>query len=265
MSVITSLLGQLIHDPRRRADSLRGVHRRTLTVRHIDHLMAAMGWAEQAILDRSAFDQYRFAEDLNQRRLRDAEVLLTAARNAEPEDDRPQACILEIGTADGSTTARLSRNNPDARIHTVNIPPEDIQAGRGGTHVTYAPDTSEIGRAYREAGCNNVTQVLADTADWEPSAAIDPIDLAFIDGCHDAEYVVNDTMLVLGRSRPGTVILWHDFNPDLADKFAWIGTVCQGVEQLISRGMIHGRVLHLQDSWVGAYQVCPKDLEGARP
>jgi len=265
MSPLTSLLSQLLPDPRQKQRDLAGVYRRTLTVRQIDHLMAAMNWSQPALLDRAELDRYEFAEDLNQRRLRDAEVVLTAARNASSDEpDRP-ACVLEIGTADGSTTRRISENNPDARVFTVNIPPDDLQAGRGGTHVTYAPSTSEIGRVYRDAGCKNVTQVLADTGDWEPAPELDPIDLAFIDGCHDAEYVINDTMLVLERSRPGTVILWHDFNPELADKYAWIGSVCQGVEELIARGTLNGRVLHLQDSWVGLYRVGPKDLEGARP
>src|SRR5690606_7608303 len=104
--------------------------------------------------------------------LRDAEVIYTACRNADART------ILESGTAYGETTAQIARHAPNATVHTVNIPPEEID--EGGTAVTYALSRDDIGRAYRAAGYRNVRQILANTAKWEPE--IGTIDLAFIDG-----------------------------------------------------------------------------------
>ena len=85
--------------------------------------------------------------------------------------------------------------------------------------------------------------------------ALVPLGVAFIDGCHDAEFVYHDTRKVLERSRPSSLILWHDFNPEVSHKFSWIREVCLGVERLIADKLVRGRILHLQDSWVGLYQV----------
>lgn len=226
-------------------DPLRRVHHQTLEVRNLHNLHLAMGWDQQPTLDADHLHRFDYFEDLNQRRLRDAEVIMSACCNDKP------ATILEIGTSHGATTALMSRNAPDAVIHTVNIPPEDID--QGGKHVTFAPDRNEIGKIYREAGCTNVRQILANTATWTPD--IGTIDVAFIDGCHDAEFVYNDTRKVLANSRPGTIILWHDFAPQLAHNFSWIREVCTGVDRLCREGYLTSRILHLQDSWVGLYRV----------
>lgn len=226
-------------------DPLRFVKRYTLEVRDLRALQAAMGWRHDPILDAPHLRRFDAIEDLNERRLRDAEVIYTACRNSDAET------MLEIGTAYGETTAEMARHAPRATLHTVNIPPEEI--GEGGKAVTYALSREDIGRAYRAAGCTNVRQILANTANWEPDFG--PIDLAFIDGCHDADFVYSDTRKVLAKARPGTIILWHDYNPDLAGKFDWIGEVCRGVERLYRERLLVDRTLHLRDSWVGLYRV----------
>lgn len=216
-----------------------------LEVRSLGHLMKAMGWtADPVIADRSLME-FHYLEDLNDRRLRDAEVIAAACCNGNPK------IILEIGTAHGRTTALMAKNAPAATVYTVNIPPEEIH--EGGKNVTFALARTEIGSYYREQGCANITQILANTRDWEPEFG--PIDVAYIDGCHDADFVYNDTRKVLSRCRPGSIILWHDFNPKLAKVYPWIGYVCQGVEMLFRDGVLRGKILCLQDSWVGLYQV----------
>ena len=232
------------------ADPLSLVKRYTLEVSDLANLKRAMGWAHDPLLDAADIDQYEYLADLNQRRLRDAEVILTACRNHDG------ASLLEIGTAHGHTTANMSRNAPSATIHTVNIPPEEITAG--GTNVTFAPSRDDIGRAYRQAGCNNVQQIFANTATWEPNFG--PIDVAFIDGCHDSDFVYNDTRKILKQCRPGSIILWHDFAPNLAHNYDWIHDVCVGIERLYQDRILTNRILHLRDSWVGLYQV-PQDAE----
>jgi predicted O-methyltransferase YrrM len=216
-----------------------------LAVRDFACLQRALGWNRAPLLDAPHLHEFDYLEDLNERRLRDAEVICGACCNGAPQQ------ILEIGTAGGETTALMARNAPTATVHTVNIPPEEIDAG--GVRVTRAFSRDEIGRVYREQGCTNVRQVLANTRTWQPDVA--RYDVAFIDGCHDADFVYNDTGLVLSHCGSGSLILWHDFNPELARVYHWIGEVCSGVERLYSDGLVRGRILHLRDSWVGLYRV----------
>ena len=103
--------------------------------------------------------------------------------------------------------------------------------------------------------CANVRQIYANTATWEPD--IGPIDVAFIDGCHDADFVFNDSRKVLKHCRPGSAMLWHDFAPELTPVYPWIAEVCSGVERLYRERLISGRILHLRESWVGLYRVPP--------
>lgn len=204
-------------------------------------------WNEDPILDRPDIDDFDYVEDVNERRIRDAESLATVMRNAKPK------VALEIGTANGMATVLMAANAPESKIYTVNIPPEEILAGKGGELTTVALEREHIGIAFRERSLSNITQIYANTATWKPDIGI--IDVAFIDGCHDTEFVYNDTRKVLRQMKPGGVILWHDFNPDLVKKYDWINSVCLGVEKLYREGLIRGRIFHIRDSWVGIYRI----------
>jgi len=216
-----------------------------LEVRSLEHLSTALGWSRKPLVEGEHFYAYQYLEDLNNRRLRDAEVIAAACCND------GHRIVVEIGTAHGKTTALMAKNAPDAKIYTVNIPPEEI--AQGGKNVTFAPEREEIGKYYREQGCANVEQILANTKHWNPDFG--PIDVAFIDGCHDAEFVYNDTRKILDKCRPGGIVMWHDFNPELTRVYPWMRDVCLGVERLYRDGILKGRILHLQDSWVGLYRV----------
>jgi len=216
-----------------------------LTVRNLAYLKKVMVWANDPVLEGEHLHAFQYLEDMNDRRIRDAEVLGAACCNGTPK------ILLEIGTSHGKTTALMAQNATQGIIYTVNIPPEEI--AEGGNLVTFAPSRDEIGRYYREEGFTNVKQIFANTKRWEPDFG--PIDVAFIDGCHDAEFVYNDTRKILKKCRPGSLILWHDFAPELAKVYSWIGDVCRGVERLYAEGLISGKILHLQDSWVGLYKV----------
>lgn len=216
-----------------------------LEVRSLTYLEKAMGWKVAPVIEGDYLQEFQYLEDLNDRRLRDAEVIGAACCNGDPK------VLLEIGTASGRTTTLMAKNALQAIVHTVNIPPEEI--ADGGTHVTFALSREDIGRYYRESGCANVQQIYANTKTWTPN--IGPIDVAFIDGCHDADFVYNDTRKILDQCRVGGLLLWHDFNPELARVYDWIDEVCTGIERLYADRLIKGRILHLQDSWVGLYRL----------
>jgi predicted O-methyltransferase YrrM len=216
-----------------------------LEVRNLTFLKMAMGWNEDPILEGDHLHAFDYLEDLNARRIRDAEVIGAACRNGDPK------ILLEIGTSYGRGTALMAQNAPGGQVYTVNISPDEIDDS--GKLVTFSPSLEDIGKYYREIGVSNVEQILANTATWKPGFG--PIDVAFIDGCHDADFVYNDTCKILEQCRPGSVILWHDFAPELVKLYHWIGEVCRGIENLYADGIIKGRILHLQDSWVGLYKV----------
>lgn len=233
---------------RRVADAVAGRRFRYLESAVIElnnfrELMKVYGWKEEPVLDRPDMHDFDYVEDVNERRIRDAESLATVMRNANPE------VALEIGTANGMATLLMSVNAPHSSIFTVNIPPEELAAGEGGTLTTVAMPREVIGSAFRERGRSNITQIFANSATWTPD--IGAIDVAFIDGCHDTDFVFNDTKKILPHMRPGGFIIWHDFNPELAGKYGWINSVCLGVEKLYRKGVIGERIFHLRDSWTG--------------
>lgn len=227
------------------SDPWKHLRRNVLEVRDFVCLKKAMGWTADPVLTDEHLGRFDYLEDLNERRLRDAEVIAGACCNGAPRT------LLEIGTANGQTTALMARHAPAATVHTVNIPPEEIH--EGGRLVTGAFAAGDLGRVYREQGCTNVRQILANTATWEPD--LGPVDVALIDGCHDAEFVFNDTRKILKTCRPGSIILWHDFNLDVMAAYPWIAEVCHGVDRLYAERLIKGRILHVRDSWIGLYRV----------
>ncbi|MDD2366342.1 MAG: class I SAM-dependent methyltransferase [Desulfuromonadaceae bacterium] len=220
-----------------------------LKVRNLDCLKKAMKWTESPNIEYEYLKEFEFLTDLNDRRIRDAEVLGAVCCNGNPKT------LLEIGTSYGRATALMAQNASQGIVYTVNIPPEDIS--EGGKYVTFAPRIEEIGKYYRERKCTNVKQIFVNTKNWIPDLGL--IDVAFIDGCHDADYVYNDTIKILANTRPGSVIMWHDFSPELVNVYDWISSVCEGVERLYADGFIKGKILHLVDSWIGLY-IVPKDL-----
>ncbi len=219
---------------------------KVLEVEDLPSLLQALGWSKRPALESFPhLEQFQHLTDINQRRLRDAEVIAAACCNA------GQQHILEIGTSLGQTTALMALHAPGATVHTINIPPEEIQ--EGGKLITYAPTVQHIGSYYRERGCKNVRQILANTANWQPD--IPRIDVAFVDGCHDADFVYNDTAKILPFCPKGSIMLWHDFSPVLVSVYDWIGDVCRGVARLYANGLVTAPILHLKNSWVGLYRV----------
>jgi hypothetical protein len=198
------------------------------------------------ITDPIIFDYTHF-EDINERRIRDAESLGLVMRNTNPK------VALEIGTAEGHSTALMAENAPHSKIYTVNISPEEIESGKGGVLTTGAFEQEKIGSYYRSKNFQNIFQIFANTATWDPD--IGTIDVAFIDGCHDADFVYNDTKKIVKNMKSGSFILWHDFNIGFTKKFGWIDSVCQGVEWLYQDKIIEGPIFQIRDSWVGIHRV----------
>lgn len=221
------------------------LRRAVIELNDVQELKKIFRWDLDPVINDPTLLEFKYVEDVNDRRLRDAESLATVVHNSNP------TVCLDIGTGLGHSAALMAVNAPRARVYTINIPPEEYEAG--GKLTTMKLERNEIGSYYRQRGLDNITQILANTLSWEPQ--IGWIDTAFIDGSHDTAFVVNDTLKVLRHMRPRSFILWHDFNPSLVDKYHWINSVCLGVEALFATGALKGRVFHIRDSWVGVYRI----------
>lgn len=225
----------------------RNLNSNVFHLNNYNELKKIFSWHLDPVLERPDIQGFEYIADINERRIRDAESIATVIRNINPQT------ILEIGTANGMGTVLMAANATDAKIFTINITPEEIASGLGGELTTIALEREKIGIEYKKKNLPNITQILSNTATWEPN--IGTIDLAFIDGCHDTEFVYNDTRKILPFMRKGGFILWHDFNPHLIKNYHWINSVCLGVEKLYAQGLIKGEMFHIKDSWVGIYQV----------
>ena len=82
-----------------------------LEVRNIEMLKKAMNWKKHPILGDAYLSSFDYLEDLNDRRIRDAEVIGASCCNHDPR------IVLEIGTAHGHTTALMARNAPQADVY----------------------------------------------------------------------------------------------------------------------------------------------------
>jgi predicted O-methyltransferase YrrM len=227
--------------------AFRHLEQAVIELNNIAELKKVFQWSLDPILYDPVIYEFGHVEDVNERRIRDAESLGTAVRNLQP-----RVCI-DVGTAAGHSAALIAVNAPQARVITINAPPEEIRAGNAGELTTLALEREQIGAYYRERGLTNIEQLFVNTAEWQPGVA--SIDFAFVDGCHDTDFVLNDTRKILSRMKSGAVIAWHDFNPQLVRRHNWIRSVCLAIDQLLEAGDLRGYVFHVRDSWTGIYRV----------
>jgi len=201
------------------------------------------GFERQPVLIEDDLDKVNFITDINSRKLRDAEVLSLVAANTKPGN------MLDIGTHHGRSAARMAANSPQSAVYTVNIPPEEYDAG--GKLKTDCLSRDEIGSFYRSKNLSNIDQIYANTKTWIIPDHINNLSLVYVDGCHDREFVYSDTRLILNRVRPGGFILWHDCTPIYRQNFSWIDEVMQGIERLLQENIIAGNILNVRNSWIG--------------
>ena len=122
-------------------------------------------------------------------------------------------CILEIGTFTGLTTALFVLNCPQARVISLDLPPDDTmhRPGSIATDLTLI-HTRKVGHYLDVLGLRDrYEQIYCDSFQFDPAPLADSVDLAFIDGGHHYECVVNDTEKIARMIRDSGVVLWHDY------------------------------------------------------
>src|SRR3989304_10487981 len=73
-----------------------------IELNNYQELKKIFGWEKEPILDRRDINDFESIEDVNERRIKDAECLAIVMRNLNPKN------ALEIGTSDGLGTLLMS-------------------------------------------------------------------------------------------------------------------------------------------------------------
>lgn len=142
-------------------------------------------------------------------------ILVEVCRLRQPER------ALDIGTGEGSTAEVFARSG--AEVITIGIARPDIEGlafGLPENEHLYAPTAEMWDFANERLAEMGVEVIRADTGTF-PFDTLLEFDLVFVDGCHSAEYVRNDSEKAWTRLRAGGLMMWHDYQP--TDWPLWMG------------------------------------------
>jgi hypothetical protein len=151
---------------------------------------------------------------------RDLMALLTLLIDWNP------SVALEIGTFNGSTTAAMALNAPQAVIHTVDLPldynPADEKPGAIPKDDFHLIEGRRVGAAYASLPeITNIVQHFADSATWD-FAPVKGASFFFIDGAHTYEYAKNDTEKCIAVSALKSRFILHDVDARHPDVVRYI-------------------------------------------
>jgi predicted O-methyltransferase YrrM len=127
---------------------------------------------------------------------------------------RPKV-IFEFGTFRGRTALNFALNSPpDCRVFTLDLPPDDRKEVLARVNPADAGiiRASETGKDYRGSDVSHkIEQLFGDSTRFDFKPFYGQVDLAFVDGGHDYEVARSDTRNALAMTRPGGLVVWHDF------------------------------------------------------
>jgi predicted O-methyltransferase YrrM len=124
---------------------------------------------------------------------------------------RHARAVFEIGTFDGGTTRLLAEALPsDGRVVTLDLPPAAFDATQNPANFS----GEEVGRVYQTSHVRErITQLLQDSVAFDAQPFAGQFDLVLVDGAHDYEHGIADTLTALTLVAPGGVIVFDDFQP----------------------------------------------------
>lgn len=109
--------------------------------------------------------------------------------------------IFEFGTYQGRTTYFLTFASPDARVTTLNLPPDRDPGVAKFLGIMFKGSDRET----------RITQLFCDSREFDPQPYAGQMDYIFIDGDHSYDLVKNDTEKALAMLKPGGMMVWHDY------------------------------------------------------
>jgi predicted O-methyltransferase YrrM len=123
--------------------------------------------------------------------------------------------IFEIGTFEGRTTLNMALNSSEnTEIITLDLPASELESTLMEIEegeVRYVQKEASGERFNGHPMSYKIKQVFGDSATFSFNQYAGSVDLAFIDGSHAYDYVINDTEKMLSIMRPGGVVIWHDY------------------------------------------------------
>jgi predicted O-methyltransferase YrrM len=139
--------------------------------------------------------------------------------------------IFEFGTYDGSTTLLLARAVPDARITTLDLPP-DLLGTLDWLAEQQLSVVGGVGSKFRDQPESaRITQLLGDSRTFDFDTFTNQVGLVLVDGSHEFQCVSSDSENALKMLAPGGMIVWDDYAPQ------WPGVVRAVDELSSSRGL----------------------------
>lgn len=124
--------------------------------------------------------------------------------------------IFEFGTYKGVSITQLALNMPEnSRIYTLDLPEEDPTSALAITDPHDRVIANEKGKgALVPADVRHRIQFLKqDSALFDEKPFAGQMDLVFVDGAHNADYVRNDSEKAWRMARSGGIVAWHDCRP----------------------------------------------------
>ncbi len=130
--------------------------------------------------------------------------------------DRQPRLVVEIGTYNGATTKLIALNLPDAKVHTLDLPPdidsEQLYQSKLPKDDFHLIGNRRVGDAFlSDPAITNVTLHYGDSATWGFSP-VQGLDFVFIDGSHTYQYIRNDTIRCAEAAAGRATFVWHDFD-----------------------------------------------------
>jgi hypothetical protein len=143
---------------------------------------------------------------------------------------QPRA-IFEFGTFTGTTTKLLADSAPGARVHTLDLPENEI--------IWEDWIGKVVGLAFRDVAeySGRIVQHRKNSRQFDYSAFRGRCDLVFVDASHELPDVLHDSRRALELVTPTGVILWDDYQPGLHG-------VVEALNQLHADGIPLARIAH---------------------
>jgi hypothetical protein len=162
------------------------------------------------------------------------EVLVALVGSVEPTR------VVEFGCNEGGTAKLLMEHVPTIKKY-VGI---DVPLGYVTPHPLQRNEIPKV-PGKNALGLPGFELMVRPRGSYDVRAEeIGEVDVAFIDGDHSKEGVVNDTNLALACVRPGGIIIWHDY-------YIFDPVPKLGVKPALDEFLASGRDLkHVKDTWL---------------
>jgi predicted O-methyltransferase YrrM len=122
--------------------------------------------------------------------------------------------VLEIGTGTGFSTKLIAENmSKEGILHTVDLPineTEDLELKIKPIYFNANYLSHQKANSLLE-NRSEVIQHFHDSHNLSEKIGESNFDFIFIDGCHDYNYVKNDSIESLKVASDNAVVLWHDY------------------------------------------------------